>query len=116
SPAVGPACGGIETRGDGRRNHDVALFQDRPVLPDPRRLVARLLPRRPEALRGPVLVRLRLPPGAHREPPPRGDGGARRRARRAVVQDLHVLRRLWAARPDRWRCPAPPPGAPAPRL
>ena len=51
-----------------------------------------------KAVRWTVLDRLRLSRGADRKPAPRRDGISRGRARRDVVQDLHVLRRLWAAR------------------
>ena len=56
----------------------------------------------PEVLQlsdGRVLRRLRLSSGADRKPPHRRDGISRHRARRHVVQDFHVLRRLRAA----WR-------------
>ena len=48
--------------------------------------------------RGALLGRLRLPHGADRGPARRRDGAPPRRMGRAVVQDLHVLRRLRAAR------------------
>ena len=47
---------------------------------------------------GRFLGRLRLPPCADRSRAHRRDGISRHRARRHVVQDLHVLRRLRAAR------------------
>ena len=87
---------GEREQGGGRRRRDrhADLLPHRPVLPEPRRPVRRVLPGGAPALGRPLLGRLRVPP----RPDPglaRGrDGGAGRRARRAVVQDLHVLRGL----------------------
>src|SRR5512144_2530854 len=60
----------------------------------------------PQGLARPVLVRLCLSPGPDREPAHRRDGVAGHRAGRALVQDLHVLRRPRAARPGGPRGPA----------
>src|SRR6185503_11141885 len=84
-----------------RRDDDAHLLPDRAVLSQPRRRLRRLLSRGARALPGPLPLRLRLPPGADRRLARRRDGDAGPAARRAVLQDLHVLRRLRAARPGR---------------
>ena len=89
-----------------RRHRDADLLPHRPVLSEPRRPVRRVLPRGAPPLRGPLLGRLRVSPRPDPGRPHRRDGGAGGRARRAVVQDLHVLRRLRAPREGRPRRPS----------
>ena len=85
-------------RGHGRRHLKPELPAHRALLSQSRRPLSRLHARSVQAVGGGFLGRLRLPSGADRSEPYRRDGISRHRTRRTVVQDLHVLRRLRAAR------------------
>ena len=91
-------------RGAGRRHHRPHLHPHRRLLPQPHRPLPRDLPRRARRHRGPRVRRLRLPRRADPERAHRRDPRADLGVRRAVVQDLHVLRRATgctAGRPTR---------------
>ena len=86
--------------GAGRRDDRAHLHAHRAVLPQQGRRLRRLLPRGAVADRGPRDDRLRLPPGPDEQAAHRGDPFPGRGSRRHLVQDLHVLRRPRAARPQ----------------
>ena len=85
-------------RGHGRRHIEPELHAHWPLLPQPRRALSRVHARSAQAIGRAVLGRLRLPSGPDRGRPHRRDGVSRHRARHPVVQDIHVLWRLRAAR------------------
>ena len=85
-------------RGDGRGDLEPHVYPHGPVLPQPRRPLSRVHAGAAQARAGELLGRLRLPRRADRIAAHRRDGLAPDRLGRAVVQDLHVLRRLRPAR------------------
>jgi hypothetical protein len=88
-----------ESKAAARQGHQQSqLPAHGPVLPEPRRPVRRVHAGGDAPGRRQLLGRLRLPHRAHRRVAHRGDGLIAHPVGRAVVQDLHVLRRLRAAR------------------
>ena len=85
-------------RGAGGRDHQPELHAHRPVLPEQGRAVCRVLPGGAGQVGWALSCGLLLSPGAdgfHAYLRAAHAGG---RAWRDLVQDLHVLRQLWAAR------------------